>query len=73
MGLCNTNKSKFTDCDLKKVRKDIDSSKTPKQARKENRELRDRIKRRTRSREKDAFDKLIRDGEYDEVQDFWKK
>ena len=69
----NTNKSKFNHYDLTEVRKDLNPHLTPKQARKENRELRKRIVRKTRSRENQEFKKLIDNQDYDDCEDFWKK
>lgn len=69
----DTNNSKFTDCDLTEIRRQRDYSLSEKDDRQQNKELRKRISRRTRSREKQAFNKLLRDEDYDEINDFWRR
>jgi len=69
----DTNKSKYTKKDLRDVRKELDPNLSPKQARKENREWRKKISRRTRRLEKSELQKIIKNDELDNAQDFWRK
>jgi len=69
----DTNRSKFTEQDLRKVRKQRNPQLSPKQARKENREERKKIARRTRRLEKAEFERLVAEGKLDETQDFDKR
>jgi len=65
----DTNKSKFTERDLREVRKELDPRMSENKARKKNRELRKRMARRTRRKEREEFIQLYNKGKLDEAQD----
>ena len=66
----DTNRSCFTERDLREVQKELDPDLPPKIARKENRELRKSIARRTRRLEKREFEKLVDLDLLEEAMDF---
>ena len=69
----DTNNSKYTKEDLREVRKDLDPNLSDRHARKENRERRKNIARRTRRLEKREFKRLVENEKYEDVIDFYKK
>lgn len=65
----DTNKSKFTERDLREVRKELDPRAPENKARKKNRDLRKKMARRTRRKEREEFLKMYNEGRLDEAQD----
>ena len=61
----DTNRSRFNDIDLRRMREELDAGLPANRARKKNREERKAVARRTRHREKHAFDEMIRRGDLD--------
>ena len=69
----DTNRSKFTERDLREVREELDPNLPPNIARKENRELRKQKARRTRRLEKREFESLIDQDLLEETMDFHRR